>query len=118
MVSVWIQLNVVFTFCVFRLFFFLAREQQYHMILVFYCVGKKILFMHCLCTIHGSHNTIHTFKNYFATLFSVSVKISSFQMDPYNNPIKHLTEQRILPSLKASLLLASIVALCTESPKK
>ena len=47
------------------------------------------------CTVHGpinyifsnfsiknvSHSTIYTFKNYFATVFSVSVKISSIQMD-------------------------------------
>ena len=31
------------------------------------CRGQK----YCLYTIHGSHNTIHIFKNYFATLFSV-----------------------------------------------
>ena len=28
---------------------------------------------------NGSHDTIHTFKNYFATVFSVSAKISSIQ---------------------------------------
>ena len=28
---------------------------------------------------NGSHGTIHTFKNYFATVFSVSAKISSIQ---------------------------------------
>ena len=38
---------------------------------------------------NGSHDTIHTFKNYFATVFlvfsfqfSVSVTISSIQTDP------------------------------------
>ena len=31
---------------------------------------------------NGSHNTIYTFKNYFATLFSVSAKISSIQTHP------------------------------------
>ena len=33
---------------------------------------------------NGSHDTIHTFKNYFATVFSVFSfsKISSFQTDP------------------------------------
>ena len=31
---------------------------------------------------NGSYNTIYTFKNYFATVFSVSVKISSIQTDP------------------------------------
>ena len=29
-----------------------------------------------------SHNTIHTFKNYFSTVFSVLAKISSIQIDP------------------------------------
>ena len=32
---------------------------------------------------NGSHNTIYTFKNYFATVFSVSAKISSIQTHPY-----------------------------------
>ena len=27
--------------------------------------------MHCSCTVHRSHNTIHAFKNYFTTMFSV-----------------------------------------------
>ena len=31
------------------------------------------------CTVHG---TIHTFKNYFATIFSIFSKISGIQMDP------------------------------------
>ena len=29
-----------------------------------------ILFIYCSCTVHGSHETIHTFKNYFVTMFS------------------------------------------------
>ena len=36
---------------------------------------------HYSCTVYGSHNTIHTFKIYFVTVFSVSVTISSIQMD-------------------------------------
>ena len=32
---------------------------------------------------NGSHNTIYTFKNYFATVFSVSAKISSIQTHPF-----------------------------------
>ena len=54
------------------------------------------LFMYCTCTVYafkniknGSHDTIHTVKNYFATVFlvfnfqfSVSVKISCIQTDP------------------------------------
>ena len=54
-----------------------------------------VLFMHCLRTVHGtynhfiqkkikngSHGIIHTFKNYFATMFSIFSKISDIQMDP------------------------------------
>ena len=54
------------------------------------------LFTHCAYTIHAfkniknrSHGTIHIFKNYFATVFSVfrfqfsvSATISSIQTDP------------------------------------
>ena len=29
------------------------------------------MFMYCLYTVHESHDTIHIFKNYFATVFSV-----------------------------------------------
>ena len=29
------------------------------------------LFIYCSRTVHGSHDIIHTFKNYFATVFSV-----------------------------------------------
>ena len=37
---------------------------------------------------NGSHDTIHTFKNYFAIVFSVSVTISSIQTNPlYVNPV-------------------------------
>ena len=31
---------------------------------------------------NGSHSTIYAFKNYFATVFSVSTKISSIQIHP------------------------------------
>ena len=59
------------------LFFFLLYVNS--KITWFYCVGDKkyclctvhVLFMYCLCTIHRFHNTIHTFKNYFTTVFSV-----------------------------------------------
>ena len=44
------------------------------------------LFIHCSCTVHGSHDTIHIFKNYFATVLSVFSKISCIQTDPkYTN---------------------------------
>ena len=32
--------------------------------------------------VHGSHGNIHTFKNYFATVFSISTKIICIQTDP------------------------------------
>ena len=57
-------------------------------------VGDKV-------TVHGTHNhfikkkfkngsfgTIHTFKNYFATLFLVFSKISCIQMDPNYHGIR------------------------------
>ena len=53
--------------------------------------------VHCSCTVHGTHpplyskknikngfhGTIYTFKNYFATIFSVSAKIMCIQTDPF-----------------------------------
>ena len=42
------------------------------------CMRQLLLFTHCSSTVHafkniknGSHGTIYTFKNYFATVFSV-----------------------------------------------
>ena len=43
---------------------------------------------------NGSHGTIHIFKNYFATVFSVSPKISSIQMDPICAPLAALFDRR------------------------
>ena len=43
----------------------------------FYCAGDK---KHCSCIVHRSHNTIHIFKNYFATVFSVF----SFSKNKFN----------------------------------
>ena len=58
------KLRPRFTFSDF--FFFSLRVNS--KITWFYCAGDK---KHCVCTVHGSHNTIHTFKNYFVTVFSV-----------------------------------------------
>ena len=70
----------------FQIFFFLRVNSN---ITWFYCTGDKntvhTLLTYCLCTIHGSHDTIHTFKNYFAIMFLVSVTISSIQTDPKLN---------------------------------
>ena len=40
-----------------------------------------------------SHGTIHTFKNYFVTMFSVSAKISSIQTDPILHPLNDITSE-------------------------
>ena len=65
----------------------------------FSCIlGRQLsLFTHCSSTVNrthshfiqkkniknGSHSTIHTFKNYFATVFLVSAKISCIKTNPY-----------------------------------
>ena len=43
---------------------------------------------------NGSHNTIYTFKNYFATVFSVSTKISSIQTHPKYKRLLNLTHHK------------------------
>ena len=57
----------------FATFFFILHVNC--KIMWFYCTGDKkycfILFMSCLRTIYGSHNTIYIFKNYITTVFSV-----------------------------------------------
>ena len=37
--------------------------------------------MHGLYTVHKSHDIIYTFKNYFAIIFLISVKISCIETD-------------------------------------
>ena len=77
LVSVWItRLHLAF-------FFFSTHEQYNHM-----KQRQKLLFMHCSSTVHvfkniknGSHDTIHTFKNYFATVFL----IFSFSNNKFNS---------------------------------
>ena len=54
---------------------------------------------------NGSHNTIHTFKNYFATVISVFSKISCIQMDPKNLP---LSLRRRISGAKATKPLATL----------
>ena len=47
-----------------------------------YCTKTKIT-VHAFKNIkNGLHGIIHIFKNYFATVFSVSIIISSIQTDP------------------------------------
>ena len=67
-------------------FFFLCVNSK---ITWFYCAVDKntvhVLFIYCSRTVHGSHNTIHTFKNYFDTIFSV-FNFSNNKFNP-NRPI-------------------------------
>ena len=92
--AVWFKLKAASTFHVFRDFFFSLHMNN--KITWFYCTGDKkycsytvhALFMYCLYTVHGFHNTIHPFKNYFATVFSVfsfSFSFSNNKFDP-NGP--------------------------------
>ena len=102
-----------FTFCSFFLFFFFHAFQRVMQLLFMHCSlnsSRKCWLFHGEQCIHalftdpqislfsnffiknGSHNTIHTFKNYFAIVFSVSVfsfnKISSIQTDPICFPLE------------------------------
>ena len=61
------------------------------------------LFTHCAYTVHilkniknGSHDTIYTFKIYFATVFSV---FSNNKFNP-NTPIKPITLQDLIMEAK------------------
>ena len=60
-------------------------------------------FMYCSCTVYGSHNTIHTFKNYyFTTVFSVF----SFSNNKFNSngPMRdYLNQGKIIIELINSL---------------
>ena len=93
-----------FTSCVFVLFFFFMRFGVTRLLFMYCSLNsnrKCWLFRSKQCTSvlfmdpqiplfsnffikNGSHSTIHTFKNYFATVFSVFSfsKISSIQTDP------------------------------------
>ena len=91
LVPVWFQrLNVcVFIFGVFLFFFFsphlLTFQRQNSLFMNSACT----VLTHYTCIIHafknGSHGIIHTFKNYFSTVFSVF----SFQMYP-NGPLDQI----------------------------
>ena len=73
-VPVWIELKVIESHIAFSSFFFFfffscawtVQGTKKHCLPIVH-----ELFIYCLHTIHRSHDTIHTFKNYFATVFSV-----------------------------------------------
>ena len=68
---------------------FLGRRQSY------YSCTHKLLFTHYSWDPqllyseknikNGSHSTIHTFKNYFVTVFSIFNKINCIQTNPNTN---------------------------------
>ena len=75
LVPIWIPLKVALRF---QAFFF------------FPCAWTvKTLFMHCSYTVHRSHNTIHTIKNYFTTVFSI-FSFSNNKFNP-NGPLNLLS---------------------------
>ena len=88
----WVYVSVLLCF-MFSIFFPCTWTVTSHGSL---CREQKLLFITVHSIVHvlkniknGSHGTIHTFKNYFATVFSVfsfqfsvSTTISSIQTDP------------------------------------
>ena len=97
--SVWIGLKVVESFVAFsRFFFFLFvpaalfdqvnREQCIRALFT----DPQISFFSNFFIKNGSHDTIHTFKNYFATVFLVSVfSFSKNKLNPNGPNIIHFT---------------------------
>ena len=77
-VTVWIAMKLASAFLlyVFLFFFFLARNSLiFKMCTVHTCTvhGPQITLFRNFFIKNGSHSTIYTFKNYFATVFLVSV---------------------------------------------
>ena len=70
-----LHLSSFFFFFFFSSTRFISVESSVHVLLFqkffFFSAGIKILFMYCSYTIYESHNTIHQFKNYFVTVFSI-----------------------------------------------
>ena len=104
--SVWGELKVAFHSCVFMPFFFFFPLYVNSKITV---QGTKntihTLFMHYSHIVHGSHDTIHTFKNYFVTVFSV-FSFSNNKFYP-NGPLVYYIKQRDIFHLFFSLIFMS-----------
>ena len=84
-VPVWIAIILVSAF--FSFFFFLVQSAIVDFVNCEQCIRAlftvpQITLFSNVFIINGSHSTIYTFKNYFATVFSVSATISSIQTDP------------------------------------
>ena len=95
----YIKVQFGFTFCVFLFFFFflfLAAVVDFSSVYSAHfsnTSGSRALFtrltnftFQSLFIKNLSHGTIHIFKNYFATMFSIFSKISYIQTDPKSSP--------------------------------
>ena len=127
LVTIWIQrfpLNPVMHFPLFSFFFFFFFTHFKEGGDKIYCSWDKChfhaLFWYCLCTVHGthsyfikknikneSHSTIHTFKNYFATVFS----IFSFQFSIFNFNNNKFNPNGPLNATHALLLKSTFITL-------
>ena len=79
-VPVWIQRFLLNPGLRFLIFFFLAalfNQVNYEQCTSALFTDPQISLFSNFFIKNGSHDTIHTFKNYFITVFSISVKISS-----------------------------------------
>ena len=81
------RISRISNICIFLFFFFFLDA---HIVVLETKCTVYTLFMGPTTTLfrkknikNGSHNTIHTFKNYFATVFSIFSKISCIQTDPH-----------------------------------
>ena len=98
-IPVWIQINMAFAFCNMRfslLFFFffvqptIVDKSIVNSAHVHYSRVSQITLFSNFFIKNRSHSTIYTFKNYFATVFSISVKIGCIQ----TNPVKTILGER------------------------
>ena len=85
----WAKSFVVFSslFFFFFSFFFLVPSALFDQVNYEQCIralftDPQIPLFNNFFIKNGSHDTIHTFKNYFPMVFSVSAKINSIQTDP------------------------------------
>ena len=85
----WVWAFALFTIEVFGYSVSRLHFQAVHFLFFFFFFKPQLLtilpwIVH-ECTVHGSHNTIHTFKNYyFVTMFSVFSKNKLYLNGPYS----------------------------------
>ena len=71
--------------------------------LVHYSRDLQTFFFNKIFIKNRSHGTIHTFKNYFATVFSIFSKISSIQTDP--KCVKHKINQATIKNWESKQVI-------------